>query len=239
MSRLSLLLGCVLVFIPLATAAASPGTDRIVRQLSRPLAAKPDKPAYSIREVINHAAIRRLAPAVDFSAIRFGSRSDRLSRRQVRSLNRIARALKKLIRRNPHEVFLIEGHTDATGPRRYNQLLSTRRALAVLDYLVTAQAIPRRNLVAVGYGERYLKVRTKRPNRHNRRVVFRRITALLPPVLSAPVVKTAPAAPESAAKAAPAPAAKQPGPFVPTLQKRQTLPFTPPEARPPCSQNKR
>jgi outer membrane protein OmpA-like peptidoglycan-associated protein len=234
MSRLALLLGCILISIPLITATASTGTDRIARQLSRPLAAKPEKQAYSIHEIINHTGIRRLAPAVDFNTIRFGFRSDRISRRQSRSLNRIATALKKLIARNPHEVFLIEGHTDATGPRRYNRQLSTRRALAVLNNLVTAHGIPHTNLVAVGYGERFLKVRTKRRNRQNRRVIFRRITALLSSVVLAPARKPAPATPKPAAKAVPAPAAAiQPKPFVPTLQKRQTLPFTPPEAKPP------
>jgi outer membrane protein OmpA-like peptidoglycan-associated protein len=48
--------------------------------------------------------------------------------------------------------FLVEGHTDATGPAAYNRALSERRAEAVVDYLVTHGIDPAR-LTAQGVGE--------------------------------------------------------------------------------------
>jgi OmpA-OmpF porin, OOP family len=45
----------------------------------------------------------------------------------------------------------IEGHTDASGPARSNQLLSQRRAQAVADFLAT-QGVPAGRFDVVGYG---------------------------------------------------------------------------------------
>lgn len=47
----------------------------------------------------------------------------------------------------------IEGHTDSTGSRDYNQLLSERRAGAVRDFLLN-QGIQAGRTRAVGYGQR-------------------------------------------------------------------------------------
>jgi outer membrane protein OmpA-like peptidoglycan-associated protein len=43
--------------------------------------------------------------------------------------------------------------------------------------------IPAENLTTQGYGERFLKVRTEKPERLNRRVTIRRITTLVKPVV--------------------------------------------------------
>lgn len=48
----------------------------------------------------------------------------------------------------------IEGHTDSTGSRDYNQLLSERRAGSVRDFLLN-QGIDSKRTRAVGYGPRY------------------------------------------------------------------------------------
>lgn len=48
----------------------------------------------------------------------------------------------------------IEGHTDSTGSRDYNQLLSERRASSVRDFLLNQGIEPGRTR-AVGYGPRY------------------------------------------------------------------------------------
>ena len=81
--------------------------------------------------------------------------------------------------------FLIEGHTDAVGSDEANLALSDRRAEAVADALTNVFAIPPENLATQGYGERYLKVKTEKPERENRRVGIRRITPLVAPVASA------------------------------------------------------
>ena len=52
----------------------------------------------------------------------------------------------------PKANFIIEGHTDSVGTDKSNQILSERRAHAVLDYLV-ANGISDDRLSHVGYGE--------------------------------------------------------------------------------------
>lgn len=53
--------------------------------------------------------------------------------------------------------YLIAGHTDTVGSGVYNLELSTRRALAVRDYLSATFPIDPDRLVAVGFGYRHLK----------------------------------------------------------------------------------
>ena len=48
--------------------------------------------------------------------------------------------------------FIIEGHTDTSGPKSFNQKLSEMRANAVKDYLVN-KGISEDRLSTVGYGE--------------------------------------------------------------------------------------
>ena len=52
------------------------------------------------------------------------------------------------------QVVTIEGHTDATGTDRYNNLLSQRRAQAVKRYLVQQHGIDAARLKAVGLGRK-------------------------------------------------------------------------------------
>ena len=51
-------------------------------------------------------------------------------------------------------IIQIEGHTDSTGSRDYNQLLSERRAGSVRDFLLNQGIAPKRTR-ATGYGPRY------------------------------------------------------------------------------------
>ena len=76
-------------------------------------------------------------------------------------------------------MFLIEGHTDATGTDDDNLSLSDRRAESVSVVLTDEFQIPPENLTTQGYGEQQLKVQTPGPERANRRVTVRRITPLL------------------------------------------------------------
>jgi outer membrane protein OmpA-like peptidoglycan-associated protein len=87
--------------------------------------------------------------------------------------------MRRAIRRNPNEIYLIEGHTDAVGNDIDNLSLSDRRAEAVADVLTQDFGIPPENLTPQGYGEQYLKIPTQGPERRNRRVTVRRITPLL------------------------------------------------------------
>ena len=57
-----------------------------------------------------------------------------------------------IIKKYANSNFLIEGHTDTSGPKAFNQVLSERRAESVKSYLVSS-GIAETRLSTVGYGE--------------------------------------------------------------------------------------
>ncbi|QKC95532.1 OmpA family protein [Mesorhizobium sp. NZP2298] len=139
---------------------------------------------YSIDEVKRSARVRDIARRVDLDTLNFEFGSSSISDTEVQKLEGVASAMEKLLKKNPAETFLIEGHTDAVGTPEANLALSDRRAEAVAEALTNAFGIPPENLTTQGYGEEYLKVNTSAPNRENRRVAIRRITSLVAPVAS-------------------------------------------------------
>lgn len=58
----------------------------------------------------------------------------------------------RVLREYPDTNLAIQGHTDSTGSKEHNLTLSSERAKAVVDYLVSAQ-VERRRLVSQGLGE--------------------------------------------------------------------------------------
>ena len=139
---------------------------------------------YSIDEVKRSARVRDIARRIDLDTLNFDFGSATISDTEVQKLDGVASAMEKLLKKNPAETFLIEGHTDAVGTPEANLALSDRRAEAVAEALTNAFGIPAENLTTQGYGEEYLKVNTPGPNRENRRVAIRRITSLVAPVAS-------------------------------------------------------
>jgi outer membrane protein OmpA-like peptidoglycan-associated protein len=103
---------------------------------------------------------------------------------QARSMRKVADAINEVLKRDPTETFLIEGHTDAVGSDQSNLILSDQRAESVANVMTDVYGIPPENLATQGYGERYLKVNTQGPEQENRRVTIRRVTALVRPVAS-------------------------------------------------------
>ncbi|MER8390836.1 OmpA family protein [Mesorhizobium sp. M0045] len=140
---------------------------------------------YSVDEVKRSARVRDIARRIDLDTLNFEFGSASISDTEVQKLEGVANAMEKLLKKNPAETFLIEGHTDAVGTPEANLALSDRRAEAVAEALTNAFGIPPENLTTQGYGEEYLKVNTSGPNRENRRVAIRRITPLVAPVASA------------------------------------------------------
>jgi outer membrane protein OmpA-like peptidoglycan-associated protein len=59
-----------------------------------------------------------------------------------------------LLVRYDRTAVVVQGHTDSTGPKEYNQELSERRATAVQNLLIDRGVDPSR-LVAIGHGELY------------------------------------------------------------------------------------
>jgi outer membrane protein OmpA-like peptidoglycan-associated protein len=130
------------------------------------------------------ARIRDKVPRIDLDTVTFATGSAEIPMNQASSLRKVADAISKVLKRDPSETFLIEGHTDAVGADDSNLVLSDERAESVARVLTDAFGIPPENLATQGYGERYLKVRTDGPEQENRRVTVRRITPLVKPVAS-------------------------------------------------------
>jgi len=144
----------------------APPVDRIERR-------------YSLDEIRYSPNVRMLMPSIDVNTINFDIGSWEISPDQAAKLQVIADGLNRAIQRNPREVFLIEGHTDATGNDTDNLSLSDRRAEAAAELLTQQFGVPAENLTSQGYGSQYLKEQTSGPSRINRRVTVRRITPLL------------------------------------------------------------
>jgi OmpA-OmpF porin, OOP family len=144
----------------------APPVDRIERR-------------YSLDEIRYSPNVRMLMPSIDLNTITFDLGSWEISPDQAAKLQVIADGLNRAIQRNPREVFLIEGHTDATGNDTDNLSLSDRRAESAAELLTQQFGVPAENLTSQGYGSQYLKEQTDGPSRINRRVTVRRITPLL------------------------------------------------------------
>ncbi len=144
----------------------APPVDRIERR-------------YSLDEIRYSPSVRQLMPSIDLNTINFETGSWEIPPDQAAKLQVIADGLNRAIARNPREVFLIEGHTDAVGNDVDNLSLSDRRAESAATLLTQQFQVPAENLTSQGYGAQYLKEQTSGPSRINRRVTIRRITPLL------------------------------------------------------------
>jgi OOP family OmpA-OmpF porin len=144
----------------------APPVDRIERR-------------YSLDEIRYSPSVRQLMPSIDVNSINFETGSWEIPPDQAAKLQVIADGINQAIQRNPREVFLIEGHTDAVGNDVDNLSLSDRRAQSAAELLTQQFQVPAENLTSQGYGAQYLKEQTGGPSRINRRVTIRRITPLL------------------------------------------------------------
>jgi outer membrane protein OmpA-like peptidoglycan-associated protein len=140
---------------------------------------------YSVDEVKRSARVRDITRRVDLDTITFEFGSASIAESEIERLESLANAMDRMLKENPAEMFLIEGHTDAVGSNIANLALSDRRAEAVALALTDVFGLPPENLTTQGYGEEYLKIDTDEPERENRRVAVRRITPLVAPVASA------------------------------------------------------
>lgn len=137
---------------------------------------------YTIDEVKRSSRLRDMVRRLEIADLTFETGSANISQSEIGTLSATANAMLALIRQNPAETFLIEGHTDAVGSDISNLALSDRRAEAIAYALTRVYGVPAENLATQGYGERYLKVNTQAAERTNRRVTIRRITPLITPM---------------------------------------------------------
>jgi len=106
-------------------------------------------------------------PAVGLD-IRFELNSARLTDDAKRTVRQLANAITSSQLAKYH--FLIEGHTDSSGRKDHNLVLSRQRADAVETELVTAYGVDRRRLETVGRGQSQPIDRADPANPANRRV---------------------------------------------------------------------
>src|SRR5690606_37774522 len=101
---------------------------------------------YTLDEIRYSEPLRQRMRRVDVDTVTFETGSWEVTPDQAPRLQGIARAILRAIERNPREVFLIEGHTDAVGADVDNLSLSDRRAQAVAEILSTQFGVPAENL---------------------------------------------------------------------------------------------
>ncbi|HLQ18349.1 MAG TPA: OmpA family protein, partial [Tabrizicola sp.] len=134
---------------------------------------------FSLRQIREIPEVRALAATIDVEPVTFASGSAAIPAEEARDLADLGRVMQELLEENPREVFLIEGHTDATGKAALNLALSDRRAESVALALTEYFDIPPENMVVQGYGETELLIDTQASEARNRRVEVRVITPLL------------------------------------------------------------
>ncbi|MDP3649322.1 MAG: OmpA family protein [Paracoccaceae bacterium] len=134
---------------------------------------------FSLRQIRDIPEVRALAATIDVESITFASGSSAIAADEARNLADLGRVMQDLLDVNPAEIFLVEGHTDATGKAAMNLALSDRRAESVARALTEYFDIPPENMVIQGYGETELLVDTQANEPRNRRVEVRVISPLM------------------------------------------------------------
>ena len=84
----------------------------------------------------------------ELADVHFASGETHVDRRELAALDATATWLKA----NPGQLVIVEGYTDAVGPRAANLALAERRARWVMDYLVT-KGVRADRITAVARGE--------------------------------------------------------------------------------------
>ncbi len=82
---------------------------------------------YTLNQILVNNNLRDYMPRIDLDSITFPSGSSEIPEYQLDRLDGIGAAMEEAIKDNPNEVYLIEGHTDATG-FGYRQPDTVRRA---------------------------------------------------------------------------------------------------------------
>lgn len=158
----SLAVAAIAAFSPLGSATAGPlqvaqSAEEIIDQLLPSVEGGQQGTARGLRIESGAAdettADEPAAPSISFQ-IEFEFDSAELTASARQQLDELAEALNST--QLAPFAFQINGHTDAVGPESYNETLSSRRAEAVRDYLMSRHGISAARLEARGLGERAL-----------------------------------------------------------------------------------
>src|SRR6185369_3582976 len=101
-----------------------------------------------VRPAAVHQASPAAAPSVTLRTITFEFGSAQLRPESIQTLRNLGNALNQDLK--DEKAFVIEGHTDKTGSRAYNDELSKKRAEAVKEYLVNQMSVSSDRLQTVG-----------------------------------------------------------------------------------------
>lgn len=172
---------CAMPGLALAQSGSTPSAATIQRRLeAAPRRALRPESRVSVEELKRRPDLRRdYAPSIDIQTINFAFGSAEIPYREFYKVEEIAIAMRNILRRRRHEVFLLEGHTDAVGSRSSNQRLSEARARSLARVLAGEFGIPWRAMETVGYGEDFLLVPVPYEEWRNRRVTLRRVTDIV------------------------------------------------------------
>ena len=96
----------------------------------------------------SEAAGETFVARAELPDVHFASGEIHVDRRELPALDAAAAWL----RANPGQLVIVEGYTDAVGPRAANLALAQRRARWVMEYLV-AKGVPAERITAVARGE--------------------------------------------------------------------------------------
>lgn len=86
---------------------------------------------------------------VSETSVEFAVNKDHLSKDAKAQLDQLAGNAPNV----KNYIFVVKGHTDSTGPKSHNNLLSMKRANAVVQYLAVQHNVPAYKLYIVGLGE--------------------------------------------------------------------------------------
>src|SRR5262249_22117506 len=101
--------------------------DTYYQFLERPPVERVER-LYSVDEVKRSARIRDKLPRIELDTVTFDFGATDIAEDQIPKLQAVAQAMERMLKQNPAESFLIEGHTDAVGSPEANLARSDRRA---------------------------------------------------------------------------------------------------------------
>jgi OOP family OmpA-OmpF porin len=133
------------------TPAPPPGPGPEVVPANVPSVPPPRDTRSRPQPVVSHPpAAPAPPPSVSLRTITFEFGSAQLRPESIETLRNLGNALNQELK--DEKAFVIEGHTDKTGTRAYNDALSKRRADGVKDYLSNEMGVSPDRLQTVGKG---------------------------------------------------------------------------------------